>query len=362
MKGTGLEVLLRKESGWSSMSNDIKKILQYGVMAPSGDNSQPWFFKLKDNGSIDLIMDPDVDNPELNFKLSGTLMAHGALIENISLASKNFGYKCIVNLFPDTTNENIVANILFEKNNLEKSDLFNYIDKRHTNRKVYEKKYVISKEDEGYILNGIDNVNLISEKESKKKLSRVASYMEKIALETEKMHQLFFRDIFFDNEKNIRGDKGLYIKTLELPPPVQVLFKALKNWSFTTVLNKVGFSNFASLGNAKTYESSSAIGLIYLNNFDKYNLIDAGRKMQRIWLRVTKLDLSMQPITGITFLVERMLHNDVPNISNKNIKILNTAKEVLMDNSKGKHIALMFRIGKSKRPSDYSRRKSPIIV
>ena len=346
------------------MQEDIRKILEYGVMAPSGDNSQPWKFSIENEKEISIYLDPNADNPILNYKLSGTLMAHGALFENIEIAAKEFGYNPEISLFPDNSNTSLVAKIILQKDNhLKKDSLFDFIEKRHTNRRSYHKKkklgdteiLSLQKESKNKLI-------LVTNKEEKDRLAKVASYMERIALETKELHSLFFKDIFFDKDKNERGENGLYIKTLEVPPPIQLLFRKLKSWSFTQKLNKIGFSKFASKGNRSIYSSSSAIGLLTIDKLTSKSCIETGRVMQRIWLRATKLGLSMQPITGITFLIERYMENNLTYVSDEHRKLIAEAANVLAKNSNNKNVLFMFRIGKSKKPTDVSRRKEPLII
>ena len=56
--------------------------------------------------------------------------------------------------------------------------------------------------------------------------------MERVALETPALHKLFFGGILWSREENNSGKGGLYIKTLEVPPPIRLLFRLLKHWSF----------------------------------------------------------------------------------------------------------------------------------
>ena len=108
----------------------IKEILNIAVWAPSGDNSQPWRFEVR-NEKLYIFNIPDRDNPILNFKQSGSYVAHGGLIENISIASPHFGYSANVSLFPDAQNKDLVASVSFENTDKKDHPLFNYI-KQHT--------------------------------------------------------------------------------------------------------------------------------------------------------------------------------------------------------------------------------------
>lgn len=49
------------------MKEVIKEILESAIYAPSGENNQPWKFRLKDNG-IDVFNVPERDTSLYNFR------------------------------------------------------------------------------------------------------------------------------------------------------------------------------------------------------------------------------------------------------------------------------------------------------
>jgi len=59
----------------------IKTILEAGIAAPSGNNIQPWKFKVTDK-KIELYLD-EIDNSFFNFKNITSLISCGAVIENM---------------------------------------------------------------------------------------------------------------------------------------------------------------------------------------------------------------------------------------------------------------------------------------
>jgi len=79
------------------MEEDLIEILKIACNAPSGSNSQPWSFKVQE-GRVEIIAIPEKDHRVLNFKNRGTLLAHGALIENISIIASTFGYNTVIDI------------------------------------------------------------------------------------------------------------------------------------------------------------------------------------------------------------------------------------------------------------------------
>src|SRR6185437_10379585 len=114
---------------------EVREMLQTAVRAPSGDNLQPWRFVLK--GKILQIFDVKSNDTVYNYKLRGTYVSHGALIENIVITASHFGYRAYVTLFPETNREHM-ADILLEKGEVVPDPLYDSIETRTTNRKMYK--------------------------------------------------------------------------------------------------------------------------------------------------------------------------------------------------------------------------------
>ena len=67
--------------------NDIKKILEAAVHAPSGENCQPWRFEIRGD-EIGVFNLPKKDQSLYNEGQMASYVAHGALIENILIANR----------------------------------------------------------------------------------------------------------------------------------------------------------------------------------------------------------------------------------------------------------------------------------
>ncbi len=345
----------------------IKKIIEFGTYAPSGDNSQPWRFEVLNENQINIYNLPEADNPLLNVGQRGSFIAHGALIENILIASSQLGYKCDLEIFPEGTGE-FIAKIILTEGEKKNESFFPFIKERLSNRKPYKKESLTLSEKE--ILTNVGKtlfdcrINLIDDKNSMRTIAEAMSVTEKVALETPELHKLFFDSIIWDEKKNEIGKKGLYIKTLEIPPPIKIIFKIIKNWSIMKFFNKIGFSKLASKGNENLYFSASAHGAIIVDNKDK-NFILAGRALQNVWLNATGLGLSMQLVTGLPFLNQKIESLESHPLSEENSSLIKDAYKkisLLFGLKEGEIVAVLFRIGKSDLPSARSKRMEPEII
>lgn len=349
------------------MEKILREILNKAVYAPSGDNSQPWWFTIGAD-SIDVHLVADRDNPILNFRLSGSYLAHGALIRNIEIAATAYRLRTETTLFPDTNDTNFVARIHFHKDSsVTPNPLAKFIVNRCTNRKKYLPKPV--PEDIIERLNKIGEhipegkLVLITDEEKINSLSNSLVVMERTALETEAVHQLFFDTIIWTKEEEIKKEKGLHIKTLELPPPVQGLFRIIRYWGIANILNYVGLSRLAAKGNAEAYKTAPLMGVIAMKEFSTIAYVRAGMAFQEIWLEVTSSGLSLHPIAGLLFLAQRILNKEeCPWSDEHSTRIIDAYTNIQSKfNANDATLTMLFRIGYAETPTARATKRPPVI-
>lgn len=350
----------------------IKKLIEYGIQAPSGDNSQPWKFIISKNNEILLYNLPDKDNAILNIHQGGSLVSHGAVILNIKITADNFGYKTIVNYFPNPNDKNLIANLSFinnkDKNHLYESDLFYSIKKRSTNRRYYKKDLSNNfiEEIQKVIKSTDIKVKIFNNQKDKDLIANFISISEEIILQTKELHELLFKDVVWTKKQELVKRHGLFVKTLEFNPIQLFVFWLCRKWKNISFLNKkINFAHKVGEQNANIYKSSGLLGFILIPNTNNINYVKAGELLQYIWLKSTNLKLGFQPITGLFFLNERIKILGYEPMSLKNGEKVSNSYKYLKDfiGIKGDDIILTsFRIGKTKEASATSSRLKPNII
>jgi len=346
---------------------DIKNILALAVYAPSGDNSQPWRFAVKGN-EIHIFNLPDRDNPYLNFRQSGSYVAHGGLIENIAIAVSHYGYKANVILFPDDKILNWVAKVTLEPQSPGVDPLYPFIKERCTNRKPYKPKKLTSGQKNDLIKCpeevAAGKVILLDGNEQMKALGKAGSITERIVLETPFLHKLFFDDLVWTEGEERQKKRGLYLKTFELPTPAEVMFRIIKHWQVMNLLNKTGFSRSVAKTNGRLYSSGGALGIIVIPDNSGKGYVNAGRIMQRIWLKATKMGLALQPVTGVLFIVQRIFANEAKELSEGHLQLVKEAYQTIKASFRVDDgtIAMMFRVGYADSPTARSSRMEPVVM
>lgn len=335
----------------TALADRIRGVLETAVWAPSGDNSQPWYFTLHGE-TVRVHLLPDLDNRFINFKLSGTYIAHGALIENIVLAAPLSGLVARVQILPDSSDPFCTAEILFEEKPGEIDSLAQVIRERHTNRKQCEKKPIDSKilaslAEAAQSVQG-SRLALIGDRDAISRVAHASALMEQIALETPNVSALFFGSILWSERENREGAHGLYIKAMELPAPVQLIFPYLAKPRVAAIANRFGFSKIVRKTNAALYASSPAIGLVTMDAEHPASYIAAGRATERVWLEATKHGLAFQPVTGLLFIARTTKNATSDHLVSRYFQeIENAAQSIQREFSiiGGAIPAMMFRMG-----------------
>lgn len=349
------------------IAKKITEILEEAVFAPSGDNSQPWQFLVHEN-ILDVYSLPEKDNVLFNYRQRGTLVAHGALLTNISLIAETLGYSINVKFWPDPEDSSHTFRAEFNPAPPTNNPLVNFIRSRQTNRKFYadiplRDEHRNSLMHEGNISPNVKFV-LIENPNQKQLLGGAVSKNEVVMLENKQLHDLFYADIRWTTSSERSLKTGLYLKTMELPLQKLVFFKILQFWPIARILNfTLKLSRFIAKDNSKLYSNGSAIGLVVIPNDDKM-FFEAGKISQRIWLNAERLGISMHPVTGIVYLAQRIKAGEYQTLSEEHAKIIRDAYSIIEDVARlddQQCVAMLFRIGYSTPPSGMSSRLKPEI-
>ncbi len=347
------------------MNETIRSILNIAVQAPSGDNCQPWRFRIEGD-SLQIFEIKDRDESLYNHNSTSTYIAHGALLENIDIAARYLGYQIEQTLFPPSVKAEHIATITFSP--VAKSvnnDIFFAIPLRCTNRKPYSTSPL--EEVEHSALSSIVcepgvKIVLIAD-DRRKKIAKAVSANEELLFANKLLHNFFFEHITWDSDVYNEKRLGFPINSLEIPRVIHPLLKGLSSWSAMSILNALHFPSLIAAGNLKTYSSCAEMGAILLPaTCSREDIVASGKVLERAWLTATSLGLNFQPLMGIT-LLHHALRNSKTLFSPSEAKIIRENYDSLRDifRSGDSIIIGVFRVGKGGGPSDRTLRLAPSI-
>lgn len=341
------------------LSPELRRILEAGNAAPSGENCQPWHFIVREN-AIEVHLLPERDQSAYGWGQRGSYFANGAAIENIVIAASVEHYRTEVQYLPNPQDEWHTATITLTKDSSVIPDsLAEHIHTRISNRKPYQKTPLTAQERSALVgaINEPTNFVLKEDPIELEHLGRVGSTNEEIMLANRALHNFFFSHVTWTKEEDEKNKIGFYIKTLELPPPAQAMFKVFKHWSIMRVLSALGFSRVIAKQNGVTNASASAIGALMIDDTSPQSFLRAGRMVERVWLTATSLGLSFQPLTGVLFFKLKIEAGDADHTfsAREEDTIMSAyAKAVEILGAGQKHISFMFRVGHGDAPSAHA--------
>ncbi len=347
------------------MNNDIQKIITDGVKAPSGENCQPWKFIVEGN-KISIFIIPEADQSLYNFEQKGSLVAHGALIENIVISASHFGYRASVAVLPDKNIKNLVSVVTLEKSAIKEDDLYQVIPLRGTNRKENTPVKLNNDQKKALIENargtGFGEFKIIDDQPSLDKAGKAIALNERIIFENKALHTFFYNHILWNENEQYKAG-GFYIKTLEFLPHQLKAVKIFKSWAILKIFNIAGVSKAIEKENAEKYAKSAALGVIVIQASTDKDYINAGRAVERVWLTATKLGLSIHPCTGVLYFKLRIDGGDTASFSKEHLKAIDEAYHAIEDTFgvQGKKIPMLMRLGYADAPSARAMRMEPQI-
>lgn len=345
---------------------EVLAILQRAINAPSGDNAQPWRFRVADE-SVEIFNLTDADPTIYNYLERGSYIAIGAVAENIRILASEIGRAASIRIFPEGAG-GCVVRISLTSEAASVDPLVEHIEDRSTNRAPYADKdlpvavadaLVAAAKDVGSTLRLVQNDDAIRE------LSRAISTNELLLMENRGLHDGIFSMIRFSRRAEMRAP-GMYIKTMDLPLPVEMLFRSvLRSWNLLTLMNRAGFSRTIPEQTAPIYRASSAYGAIVLAGRSDADYVAVGRALQRVWLTAVSHGLAMQPTAAIPYLAQRVDAGAASMFNDEHISLIRQAYAVIaraFGISDSEHVGMMFRIGYATRKVAHSRKLPPIVL
>jgi hypothetical protein len=121
-------------------SEQLEFLLNYAILAPSGNNSQPWLFRIV-HETVELYADRTRALPVADPQDRELTISCGAALLNLRLAIRHFGYTDTVKTFPNPEDPDLLAHVWLGNPREETEEeylLFATITRRRTNRLPFQ--------------------------------------------------------------------------------------------------------------------------------------------------------------------------------------------------------------------------------
>lgn len=336
----------------------IEEIVTAGMLAPTGDNCQPFRF-VWDGSILDVYFLPERAEALLDVNQMATYLALGAVLANIKIASKEFGYEAVPHLLPDPFLKDHLLQIQFNKNSSPQDPLYSFLRSRCVNRRAH-KAQPLDSSFRSDILRSVEPYPEVffSLFEEKKKIRQFASFFaetDAFVFANKLMHHDLFQWMRFSSEEVEKTRDGMGIDTLELDFPDRFMLKHfLVNWRICQFLGRLGIHSLMAFKRNLTYRRSTAIGFLAVKDLKPAGVVLAGELLERIWLQSAKAGYSFQPMIGFPLILIRARSKGGDGLTSSQIKFAVEAdrklSSTLPEFVKNYPLAF-FRIGRANPPS-----------
>jgi nitroreductase len=303
------------------IASELRYLADAAARAPSGDNMQPWCFKLDPQAAcLELYAAPDCDPSPMNSAQRMTLIACGAALENALIAAHERGWRTHV----EVTERQIERNGAIPLARIRLLDrigrsplptLPTDLAARVTNRKRYDARplspqvldvlKVATQKMEGF------RCCWLADRSSIETLATLIGRADAIMFSEPSMRRSIFSNVRFDLPPDAEAEEGLPVAALELSVSERMVLPFLKD-----VPNTVFKISSAPLMFAARTRSlvRSCSALFVIDSIERpcaqerHTEIRVGQVLQRAWLALTKAGLAAQPMMSLVVLDNALRH------------------------------------------------------
>jgi hypothetical protein len=268
----------------SDLYNQMKALLRYAVLAPSGPNTQPWKFSIKYN-EISLIADFSRSLPSVDPTDRTLYISHGCLLTNLLIAAEHFGFEYDVQCLPDGISGDRTAAIQLSKKaaNPRFPDLFREITKRHTNRKSFEKRAIEEeklKELKDCVKKDGFKLDILTDDEGKTEMADILARAHKIQLG----NKAFRKELANWIRPNTSDAKdGL--------PGYSFGYSDFESFFGSFIFGTFDMSNSRASIETSYMKASPAVAVLSTEREDKLTWMKTGVLFETLFLMATRLDV-----------------------------------------------------------------------
>jgi len=287
----------------TAMNEQLLTLVSSAMLAPSGDNMQPWHFVIDEAGtSITVYVDETRDTSPMNAGQRMSRLACGAAIENIVQTAEHNGWEIAIDAHNDSSR---VATVQMIRSSSQCGEIPDFISRRHTNRRLYDgatlpasvtspwKDMALSDEDVEIIW--------VTDRSLLRELAIAIGRADAEMFGRAAFFRAFVSNVRFDLPPCVAADEGLCVGSLELTAFERRVLPMLRHAPDILLRSwpmRLSFQTKAK----RLVNSSSGMCLIVPGKAEATTNFRIGRVMQRAWLHLTKAGYQVQPMMSIPVL------------------------------------------------------------
>ena len=276
---------------------DEKQILFLASLAPSGHNTQPWFVKYIEpyhwvigNDKSRWLQGVDPTQRE-------TILSIGAFLQNLEYAANNLGYNCQFNILATLNQDENIVDVKLTKTN----GIIKYVIDKIKHRRTVRSNYlsdVLKKEDSSYLTKEESDFIQYIPNSSKEHF-----WLKEQTIEANKIQasrdaaQIELASWIRFSSKDAAGHlDGLTLAGMEIEG---IPGWYLRNFYGKKDVMKKSFRDQSIDKVVKQVTQSAGWLLITSKDNSVATLLETGKRLQRLWLKIREKNIAIHPMTQI---------------------------------------------------------------
>jgi hypothetical protein len=290
------------------MNSHVETLLRAAVLAPSGDNLQPWQFIVDSNDStMHVCVDQSRDRSPMNAGQRMARLACGAAIENILRTASYNGWHIDLETYDHPWR---LATLRLTEHPIGVGRIEDLLTLRRTNRSLYDgtslSGEVIRRLNAATSSSRIGKTEWITDRE------RINAFADLVgdadaAMFREKDFFTAFSDSICFGAAAPMTNRGLAIESLGLTPLEKAMLPVMRELPKAVLHSRVAAKGFRGRA-AKLVRSASCLCAIISNVTSYDSDVEVGRELQRTWLTLTSLGFDVQPMMSLPVISSAARH------------------------------------------------------
>jgi nitroreductase len=263
------------------VTEQLRYLLRYAILAPSSRNTQPWKFSVAGD-TIGLFADYTRWQPVADRGRRELYISLGCALENLLVAAEHFGIGYGVRYFPEPENEELAATIALHPGptrTLQRTGIpLDSLTTRRTQHGMYQDRPISDAARRRLLLSCCDlglRVDLTDD-------AAIRSKVVELNLHADEME---FADPAFRHELAHAIGQGTLGKS------------RLASWLAGMVVSGLNLGRAVGKRNAAMLSSAPFLGLISAKEDDRVSQLKTGQALERIWLHTTAMGIGLQPMS-----------------------------------------------------------------
>jgi len=337
-------------------NSEIRRLLEAAIRAPSGDNCQPWRFRIQGTDSIGIYMVAERARSFFDYGMRGTMLSIGTVLENLRIQAVSDGLSFEVSYRVDDQSEmpEVVVSFRPDAQVSNNPSRVAAMLRRTVNRRPFLPKRPVQKKLEAILdnpLKGVE-VTVINRRRDIRQWARLVYLADRIRYTHPVIHEELFSKILFSSEQAQKRRLGLEIDRLGAGPAAASIMRFLQPWERMKRLQRFGVDRALANQSRFLALASGVLTLVSISQDTRKGWILAGEQVERLWVGAEEQGLCVHPMTVVLFLNQRFRDEGMADFLPQHRPLLEEIDENLKRLLGDRTGTMLFRMGTGLRMKD----------